>query len=110
MNGSYLKQQVEAAQDATLPATKLFIEDTARLDASSSSGAFWRAVPRISCCLSMLLLLLIWPSSDWIGLLVLSQALFAAAHLLKNSSTGSSTKSSATSGPISLAQGEDHAH
>lgn len=95
MNGSYLKRQIEVAQDASLP---------------GSPGGFWSAVPRIFCCFSMLLLLVIWPSSDWIGLLVLSQALFAAAHLLKNTSTGSSSKSSAANGPITLAGGEDHAH
>ena len=110
MSGSYIKQQIEVAQGVALPATKVFVDDTARLGAGSNSGALWNAVPRIFCCFSMLLLLVIWPSSDWIGLLVLSQALFAAAHLLKSTSAGSSPKPSAASEPISLMRGDDHAH
>lgn len=107
MNGTYLEQQTDLTQSATSPAP--FMDEGARLD-GGGSGRFFSAVTRVFCCLSMLLLLLIWPTSDWIGLLVLSQALFSAAYLLKSTSKVPSTEPSAARGTISLAQGEDHAH
>lgn len=109
MTGNYLEQQSEAAQNATSPGTRIFSDETARLEGGSNAGAFWSAVPRIFCCLSMLSLLLIWPSSDWIGLLALSQALLAAAYLLKSTSPAPVRQTSTTRGPVSLARGEDHA-
>lgn len=52
--------------------------------AAIASGA--RAMNRLLVSLWFWVLLVVWPSSDWIGLIVLSQALLAAAHLLKTSS------------------------
>lgn len=108
MNGNYLEQRIEPGPDS--PSQESFVDEAGRLDGGRNRGVFFSAAGRIFCCLSSLLLLLVWPGSDWIGLLVLSQALFTAAYLLKSTAAGSAAKSSGASGPISLAQGEDHAH
>ena len=42
-----------------------------------------RSVNRLLLSLWFLLLPLIWPSSDWIGLIILSQAFFVAANLIR---------------------------
>jgi hypothetical protein len=105
MSGDYLERQSEQAQNVT----ESFAGGAAHANARGRGWIFFRAVSSLFCGVWFALLLLVWPSSDWIGLLVLSQALLAAAYLLKSSSTGSG-KASPEGGLISLAQGEDHAH
>ena len=46
-----------------------------------STGA--RAVNRLLLSLWFLLLPLMWPSSDWMGLIILSQAFLVAANLIR---------------------------
>jgi hypothetical protein len=49
-----------------------------------STGA--RAVNRLFLSVWFLLLPLIWPSSDWIGLVILSQAFLVAVNLIRPAS------------------------
>jgi len=46
-----------------------------------------RAVNRLLMSLWLLLLPMMWPSSDWIGLIILSQAFFVAANLIRPAGT-----------------------
>lgn len=105
MSRDYMEQETESSQDVG----SSLASGAAHLNAGSSGGKFFRVLQRLFCGLWISLFLVLWPSSDWIGLLVLSQALLAAAYLLKSSSAHSAAKS-AGGGPISLASGEDHAH
>jgi hypothetical protein len=59
------------------------VGDLAHIVAHSKIGMGARAVNRLLWSLWLLLLPLIWPSSDWIGLLILSQASFVAAKLIQ---------------------------
>ena len=52
-----------------------------------------RAVNRLLMSVWLLLLPLMWPISDWIGLIILSQAFFVAANLIRPA--GTSTKHAA---------------
>ena len=52
-----------------------------------------RAVNRLLMSMWLLLLPMMWPSSDWIGLIILSQAFIVAANLIRPAST--STKNAA---------------
>ena len=54
-----------------------------------------RAVNRLLMSLWLLLLPMMWPSSDWIGLFILSQAFLVAANLIRPAST--STENAALS-------------
>ncbi len=51
--------------------------------ARNKIGTGARAVNRLLLSLWFLLLPMIWPSSDWIGLIILSQAIAVAANLIK---------------------------
>lgn len=108
MADDYLERQTEAVQDEGSPSAATFGGDGR--DDRRSAGTFLCLVRRLLCGLWISLLLVLWPSSDWIGLLVLSQALLAAAYLLKHSSERSMAKASSESGPMKLARGGDHAH
>jgi len=46
-----------------------------------------RAVNRLLMSLWLLLLPMMWPSSDWIGLIILSQAFFVASNLIRPAGT-----------------------
>jgi hypothetical protein len=72
-------------------------------------GLRTRTISRLLCGLWLSFLLFMWPSSDWIGLLILSQALLAAAWLLKSSRTGSNGDSVANARPTEEF-GEDYEH
>jgi hypothetical protein len=74
----------------------------------TGAGRSARTAIGLLCGLWFSLLLVLRPSSDWIGLLALSQALFAAACLIRNSAakTQRSDRAAETAGE----NGEDHAN
>ncbi len=73
----------------------------------SKIGAGTRAVSRLWWSLWFLLLPLLWPSSDWVGLIILSQAFFVAAKLIRPTNTKANSASSPVSAVIGMEQGED---
>ena len=70
-------------------ADRLFGDVHAHFAAHSKIGLGVRAVNRLLWSLWLLLLPLIWPSTDWIGLLILAQASFVAAKLIQPVETSS---------------------
>ena len=66
-----------------------------------------RAVNRLWWSLWLLLLPLIWPSSDWIGLIILSQAFFVAAKLIQPAITKTNSAASPVNAVMSMERGED---
>lgn len=82
-------------------------DPAANLMAGSVIGAGARAIDRLLWSLWLSLLLVIWPSSDWIGLLILSQAFFVAAKLLQTSSVKTQPAASSSRALIGMEQGED---
>jgi hypothetical protein len=73
----------------------------------SKIGAGTRAVNRLWWSLWFLLLPMLWPSSDWVGLIILSQALFVAAKLIKPTNAKTNSATLPDSAVIGLEQGED---
>lgn len=106
MNESCPDDRSREAWAATLLATKQ-VEDSAARPAPRISAS---TVSRLLCGLWFSLLLMVWPSSDWIGLLALSQALLAAACLLKSPSDRAGATPAASGGQVAIEQGENHAH
>jgi hypothetical protein len=75
------------------------------------TGTGTRIMNRLFLGIWISLLLALWHSSDWIGLLVLSQALFAAARLIRSSDTNDGSAQSAgnvaiSNKPIGMDTGE----
>jgi hypothetical protein len=66
-----------------------------------------RAVNRLLWSLGLLLLPLVLPSSDWVGLMILSQAFFVAAKLIKPAFLETNSAVSPTTTVITMKQGED---
>jgi hypothetical protein len=66
-----------------------------------------RAVNRLLWSIWFMLLPLIWPSSDWIGLVILSQAFFVAAKLIQPNLAEANSTASAATQVINMKQGED---
>ena len=66
-----------------------------------------RAVNRLWWSLWLLLLPLIWPSSDWIGLIILSQAFFVAAKLIQPTIEKTKSAASPVNAVMSMERGED---
>ncbi len=58
--------------------------------ACTKIGAGARAMNRLLLSLWFLLIPMVWPSSDWIGLIILSQAFFVAANLVRPATANSS--------------------
>jgi hypothetical protein len=73
----------------------------------SKIGAGTRAVSRLWWSLWFLLLPFLWPSSDWVGLIILSQAFFVAAKLIKPSNAKANSAGSPVSTVIGMERGED---
>jgi len=73
----------------------------------SKIGAGTRAISRLWWSLWFLLLPLLWPSSDWVGLIILSQALCVAAKLIQPSKAKTNSAASPVSTVIGMEQGED---
>jgi hypothetical protein len=73
----------------------------------SKIGEGPRAVSRLWWSLWFLMLPLLWPSSDWVGLIILSQAFFVAAKLIQPSNAKTNSAASPVSAVIGMEQGED---
>jgi len=82
----------------------------AHLVARSKIGMGARAVNRLLWSLWLLLLPLIWPSKDWVGLLILSQAFFVAAKLIQPAIAETNSAASPAAAVIGMRQGENCAH
>ena len=70
-------------------------------------GAGARAVNRLLWSLWLLLIPLAWPSNDWIGLLILSQAFIAATKLIHPAIGETKSADSPSIAVIGMRQGED---
>jgi len=77
--------------------------------ARKSIGKGTRAVNRLLLSLWVLLLPLVWPGSDWIGLIILSQALLVAANLIRPNTTNSSAAALPDGAVLKLNHGEESA-
>jgi hypothetical protein len=75
--------------------------------ARSKIGEGARAVNRLVWSLWVLLLPLFWPSSDWVGLIILSQAFFVAAKLIQPASSKTKSAASPVNAVIGMERGED---
>jgi hypothetical protein len=75
--------------------------------AHSKIGVGARAINRLLWSLWFLLLPFVWPSSDWIGLLILSQAFFVAAKLLQPAVTNANSAASPANAVLTMEEGED---
>ena len=75
-------------------AVQLRMNDDKHHVARKKIGTGARAINRLLLSLWFLLLPMIWPSSDWIGLVILSQAFFVAANLIRPGMTRSSAAAS----------------
>lgn len=96
MIASHFNQHTAMATAASLPPASREIKGTAvRLIEVTGVSAGTRIMNRLFLGIWISLLVAIWPSSDWIGLLVLSQALFAAARLLRTSTSNDGAAHSA---------------
>ena len=73
----------------------------------SKIGAGTRAITRLWWSLWFLVLPLLWPSSDLVGLIILSQALFVAAKLIQPSNAKTNSAASPVSAVIGMERGED---
>lgn len=75
--------------------------------ARSKIGEGARAVNRLVWSLWLLLLPLLWSSSDWIGLIILSQAFLVAAKLIQPDLAKTDTERSTVNAVMSMDRGED---
>jgi hypothetical protein len=82
-------------------------DEDGQLVACSKIGTGARAVNRLLWSLGLLLLPLLWPCSDWIGLLILSQAFFVAAKLIQPAIVETNSTASPATAVISMRHGED---
>jgi hypothetical protein len=80
---------------------------SAHSGARSKIGEGARAVNRLWWSLWFLLLPLIWPSSDWIGLIILSQAFFIAAKLVQPATAKKGSTASPVNSVMGMERGED---
>ena len=101
MIASHFDQHTAMTAAASLPPASKNIKGTAvGLIERTGIGAGTRIMNRLFLGIWISLLVALWPSSDWIGLLVLSQALLAAARLLRNSVTSDGPAHSVGNGAI----------
>lgn len=105
MNSNRFNRSFEPADDDEIPNGRV---DDAMAHSKISEGA--RAVNRLLWSFLLLLLPLIWNCSDWIGLLILSQALFVAAKLIQPSVARAKSSTSPAHGVLVIHEGEDCAH
>ncbi|HEX4756617.1 MAG TPA: hypothetical protein VH308_01505 [Terracidiphilus sp.] len=104
MIASHFDQHTAMTAAASLPpASQEFKGTAARVIERTGIGTGTRIMNRVFLGIWISLLLALWHSSDWIGLLVLSQALFAAARLLRSSTTNDGSAHSAGNMAISNA-------
>lgn len=82
-------------------------EDAGAHVAHSKIAEGARAVSRLWWSLWLLLLPLIWPSSDWIGLIIVSQAFFVAAKLIQPAIAKTNSAASPVNAVMSMERGED---
>jgi hypothetical protein len=75
--------------------------------ARSKIGEGARAVNRLVWSLWLLLLPLFWPSSDWVGLIILSQAFFVAAKLIQPALSKTKSAASPVNAVMGIERGED---
>jgi hypothetical protein len=88
--------------------TDRLVDDAdAHLAARSKIDTGARAVNRLLWSLGFLLVPLIYPSSDWIGLLILSQAFFVAVKLIQPAIAEASSATFPATQVISMKQGGD---
>jgi hypothetical protein len=66
-----------------------------------------RTVNRLVWSLWVLMLPLFWPSSDWVGLIILSQAFFVAAKLIQPAVSKTKSAASPVNAVIGMERGED---
>jgi len=105
MNQNYFDQNSESTGE---PEYAVRNENTAAHTAAHSKiGDGARAVNRLWWSLWFLLLPLIWRSSDWIGLIILSQAFFVAAKLIQPAIAKSNSASSSVNAVMGIERGED---
>jgi hypothetical protein len=90
------REHVDEAEDSALHSA-----------ARSKIGAGTRAVNRLWWSLWFLLLPLIWPSSDWVGLIILSQAFFVAAKLIQPAIAKTNSAASPVDAVMSMERGGD---
>lgn len=95
-------QTFEPAADDEIPDYRV---DDAMAHSRIGEGA--RAVNRLLSTFWLLLLPLIWASSDWVGLLILSQAFFIAAKLIQPNIAGAKPAASAAQAVLAIQEGED---
>jgi hypothetical protein len=107
MIASHFDQHTAMTAAASLPPASQKIKGSAaRLVERTGIGAGTRIMNRLFLGIWISLLVVLWPSSDWIGLLVLSQALLAAARLLRNSASNAGSAHSVDNGAISVVVSE----
>jgi hypothetical protein len=75
--------------------------------ARTKIGEGTRAINRLLLSLWLLLIPMIWPSSDWIGLLILSQAFFVAAKLIQPTIPKANSAASPAGEVVNMDRGED---
>lgn len=102
MNSNCFNQIFEHADDDEIPNYR--VDDTT---ARSRIGAGARAVNRLLWSFLLLLLPLIWNFSDWIGLLILSQAFFIAAKLIQPNVAKANSSASPAHAALAIQEGDD---
>lgn len=112
MIASHFDQHTVMTAAASLPPASQEFKGTAtRVIERTGIGTGTRIINRLFLGFWISLLLGLWHSSDWIGLLVLSQALFAAARLIRSTTTNDGSARSAgnvaiNNVPTSMDRGE----
>jgi|GEM_PF-3430069 hypothetical protein len=77
--------------------------------AHSRIGLGARAMNRLLWSFWFMLLPFLWPSSDWIGLVILSQALLVATKLVRPSNSKTISAASLSDAVLTMDEGEDSA-
>ncbi len=102
MNSDRFNQSFVPADDDEIPDCR--VDDAV---ANSRIGEGARAVNRLLWSSWLLLLPLIWASSDWIGLLILSQAFFVAAKLIQPNIARTKPSASPAHAVLAIQEGKD---
>jgi hypothetical protein len=108
-----LKQMNPDHFDRNVEMTVAFEDVNGHEDKAEHSGACSpisegaRAVNRLVWSLWLLLLPLFWPSSDWVGLIILSQAFFVAAKLIQPAISKNKSAASSVNAVMGMERGED---
>jgi hypothetical protein len=106
MNPDQLNRRAITDDDAE-EGRRIYDDPAVHVTAHSTLGIGARAVNRLLWSLWFMLLPLLWLSSDWIGLLIMSQALFVAAKLVQPVPENAGSTASLIHSVLTMQEGED---